>query len=388
MRPRCRTAVGSCSRNASASARALVVEQAVHRLGGEPPLVRRQPPRRDRMLDGIGAAAAGTRCLGQPAHRPRVRFDAQRRLVVSDRPGEVAGAVGDRAAVVGAQPGRRRGGEAGVPLGADVRHRWLRRRMRRQRAGSQQREPLLLLAAERAVRERRAGVVAPRLAGRLAPSALERSPAGAGRQRRPRRSIGDVTGDRVQDVERFRCRSGASTAASASATAVVPGRCMAAAAVDGDRAERLGPRPLGPRRHRQVLVLRRGEPGLDLGVLLGAAVREPLLPAAAAGGGPPHEQLATAQQVRRDLGEPRPVAVDRGDPRALVRRDVEEEVGGEALVRWIRRVAVAVVGDGGDPQAVRVLGAEGAGGRREDTGVGPRRRPPCSSTSTSARRRR
>ena len=141
--------------------------------------------------------------------------------------------------------------------------------------------------------------------------------------------------------------------------------------VDGDRPERLGPAPLGPRRHRHVLELGRRQAGLDLGVHLVAAVGEPLLPASPAAAGAPDEQLAAAQLRRSRRG------------RFPARRRRRRRSTGAARRRCRRRSRRRAPwragnvtspspssGIAGDAQAVRVLGAEGPGGRGEDPGVG------------------
>ena len=281
--------------------------------------------------------------------------------------------------VVGQPRGRRRG-KPPLPVATrDVRGRGDSRRPRRELSGPQQGQPGLLLGTERGVRERGTSVVEPRRSGVGPTQPFEGPPTRPRGQHLDGRKIRNVvcgTMPVVQAVGRHQLVDGLPHVPHR----ILPVGSVATRAVDGDCSERLGPTPLGPRRHRQVLELGGRQPALDLGVHLVASVGEPPLPALPAAAGAPDEQLATAQPGRRDVSGARSVAADCDDPRPLARLDVEEEVGGVSVAGRERHVTIAVVGHSGDAQSVRVLRPKGAPCRGDDTsvhGTGDRRvRPP------------
>ncbi len=112
-----------------------------------------------------------------------------------------------------------------------------------------------------------------------------------------------------------------------------------------------------------------GQPGLDLAVAAGAGLGEPLLPAAPAGPGAPHEELAAPQHVGRGLHQPLPVPVERGDPAAPAVRDLVEVVGGVGAAGRVRPVDAVVLRHRDPAQAALVAEVPGLVRGGEDPAV-------------------
>ncbi len=267
--------------------------------------------------------------------------------------GEPQVVVGGRARPRGLQqiaPGRRDQRRSGDGAGS------------RQVPGSEQRQPGLLLRAQRGRVERRTGQVQSRAGG------LQRAPSGAGGQRLLRfvvgvRQPGGVGGIDVRARQRGRQPG----------RGLFPGRSPVRAVhrrgVGLQRPVRLQPAELAAGFQRDVLQLRTGQACLDLGIAAGAGLGEPLLPAPPGPPRPPQEELAAAQGVGGGLHQAAAVHVEGGDPAAGAVGHRVEVVGGELAAQRIGPVGAVGVRYRDAAQGPFVAEVPGLLGGGQDTGV-------------------
>ena len=294
-RPRRRTSAGSSSISARASAGR---PASSSRLTAS--AARRHSPGASRAAATAYSAASpqpavGAGDRGEPRNAHALVVAPQRRFVQVDRLLSIAAAVGEDSAVVVGQPTRRGGAETRLPVATDDvgtrRAIWgLRRQLSRCAAVPATasgrlpaRSPGTASRRRRTSLSRRAGDdVAPALP---IPSLSPVIRSAGGRRHAPASPC---------QASSWSTGTSSSIAAPTWPTASSHRPPWLSSRLDSDRPERFGPAPRRPRRHRQVLELGRRQSGLDLGIHLIAAVREPLLPAPPTTARAPHEQLAAA----------------------------------------------------------------------------------------------